>query len=93
MANDIPRNECGPRIDSLESMRAEITEAVELMRAHFPDSKEMTLRRRAGRTVARRYHEEQWPDFSTMAKEEALRNCRSRGRSCRSRGRAAEAAV
>jgi hypothetical protein len=63
-------SDCGPRIDILETMRAEINEAVELMRAHFPGDKEMTLRCRAEGLRQRRYQEGHWPDFSAVAKEQ-----------------------
>jgi len=57
--------------DILETMRAEIAEAVELMRPHFPQDSEDTLIKRAESLRARRYQDGHWPDFVEMAKEMA----------------------
>jgi hypothetical protein len=57
-------------LDILETMKAEIAEAVELMRPHFPSFNEDSLRRRAESLRAQRYRDGHWPDFAAMAKKE-----------------------
>jgi hypothetical protein len=52
-------------------MRAELAEAVELMRPHFPEYSESDLLNWAGSLRARRYQDGRWPDFAEMAKEMA----------------------
>ena len=55
----------------VKSLRAEISEAVELQRAHFPNDSELTLRHRAEQFRPYRYKEARWPDFAAVAKQEA----------------------
>ena len=55
----------------IESLKAEISEAVELQRAHFPNDDELTLRNRAEQFRPQRYKEGRWPDFAAVAKQEA----------------------
>ena len=57
--------------DVLDTMAGEIAEAVELMRPHFPDSDEASLRRRAEGLRWYRYQEGCWSDFAEVAREEA----------------------
>jgi hypothetical protein len=66
----------GPTIDALETMRVEITEAVELMREHFPYDDEKILRSRAEGLRSRRYKEGRWPDFGAIARIEAEEEAR-----------------
>jgi hypothetical protein len=49
----------------------EITEAIELQRAHFPNVNDVTLRRRAEELRSRQYKEGRWPDFAAEAAEQA----------------------
>ena len=55
----------------IESLKAEIAEAIELQRAHFPNESELTLRNRAEQFRPYRYKEARWPDFAAVAKQEA----------------------
>jgi hypothetical protein len=55
----------------IESLKAEINEAIELQRAHFPNDDEVTLRHRAEQFRAQRWKEGRWPDFAAVAKREA----------------------
>ena len=55
----------------IETLKAEIAEAVELQRAHFPNDDELTLRYRAEQFRPQRYKEARWPDFAAIAKREA----------------------
>jgi hypothetical protein len=55
----------------IESLKAEIAEAVELQRAHFPNDDELTLRNRAEQFRWQRYRDGHWPDFAAVAKREA----------------------
>jgi hypothetical protein len=59
-------------IDTFATLLDEITEAVELMRPHFPNDDEDTLRGRAMALRAERYRTGHWPDFEEMAKAEAV---------------------
>jgi hypothetical protein len=54
----------------IESMKAEINEAIELQRAHFPNDDEVTLRHRAEQFRAQRWKAGRWPDFAAIAKRE-----------------------
>ena len=56
---------------SIELLKAEISEAIELQRAHFPNDDELTLRYRAEQFRPYRYKEARWPDFAAVAKREA----------------------
>ena len=56
---------------SIELLKAEISEAIELQRAHFPNDDELTLRNRAEQFRPYRYKEARWPDFAAVAKREA----------------------
>jgi hypothetical protein len=58
-------------IDVLSTMRAEIAEAVGLMRPHFPADDEEALRHRAEGFRSDRYSTGQWPDFAQIAEDEA----------------------
>ena len=58
--------------DILVTMASEIDEAVELMRPHFPDSDDASLRRRAVSLRWRRYQEGRWPDFAEIARDAAI---------------------
>ena len=53
------------------SLKAEISEAVELQRAHFPNDSELTLRNRAEQFRRKRYRDGRWPRFAAVAKQEA----------------------
>jgi hypothetical protein len=55
----------------IESLKAEIAEAVELQRAHFPNDDELTLRNRAEQFRWQRYRDGRWPRFAAIAKREA----------------------
>jgi hypothetical protein len=55
----------------IESTRAEINEAIELQRAHFPNDDEVTLRHRAEQFRSQKWKEGRWPDFAAVAKREA----------------------
>jgi hypothetical protein len=55
----------------IESTKAEINEAIELQRAHFPNDDEVTLRHRAEQFRAQKWKEGRWPDFAAVAKREA----------------------
>jgi hypothetical protein len=55
----------------IESLKAEIAEAVELQRAHFPNDDELTLRNRAEQFRWQRYRDGRWPKFAAVAKQEA----------------------
>jgi hypothetical protein len=57
-------------LDILETMKAEIAEAVEMMRPHFPGFDEDSLRRRAESLRAQKYRDGRWPDFAEMARKE-----------------------
>ena len=57
--------------DIIETMRAEIDEAVELMRPHFPNDSDADLIARAQCWRWRLYKEGHWPDFAEMARKEA----------------------
>ena len=70
---------------SIELLKAEISEAIELQRAHFPNDDELTLRYRAEQFRPYRYKEARWPDFAAVAKREATEKGRGRGCSCRRR--------
>ena len=52
----------------IESLKAEISEAIELQRAHFPNDDELTLRYRAEQFRSQRYKEGRWPDFAAAEK-------------------------
>jgi hypothetical protein len=54
--------------DILETMRAELDEAIELMRPRFPNDDEDTLRIRAETWRPYRYRKGHWPDFGEVAK-------------------------
>jgi hypothetical protein len=59
-------------INIVDTLRAEIEEAVELMSPHFPDEDDNALRNRAmGEWRRERYHNGGWPDFAELAKAEA----------------------
>jgi hypothetical protein len=55
----------------IESTKAEINEAVELQRVHFPNDDEVTLRHRAEQFRPQKWKEGRWPDFAAVAKKEA----------------------
>jgi hypothetical protein len=55
----------------IESTKAEINEAVELQRAHFPNDDEVTLCHRAEQFRPQKWKEGRWPDFAAVAKKEA----------------------
>jgi hypothetical protein len=55
----------------IESNKAEINEAIELQRAHFPIDDEVTLRHRAEQFRPQKWKEGRWPDFAAVAKREA----------------------
>jgi hypothetical protein len=55
----------------IESLKAEINEAIELQRAHFPNDSEMALRNRAEQFRWQRYKDGRWPRFAAIAKREA----------------------
>jgi hypothetical protein len=55
--------------DILETMRAELAEAVELMRPHFPEESDSDLLNRAECWRPWRYQKGRWPDFAEMAKQ------------------------
>jgi hypothetical protein len=55
---------------TVESMQAEIEEAIDLQLAHFPHDKKMTLRHRAEKYRADRYEKGCWTDFAEVAKKE-----------------------
>jgi hypothetical protein len=57
--------------DILKTMLAELDEAIELMRPHFPDDSEDALFARAASKRRERYAKGRWPDFAEVAKEEA----------------------
>jgi hypothetical protein len=57
-------------IDVFQTILAEIAEAVELMRPHFPNDDDDALRDRALACRAERYQTGHWPDFNEMAKDE-----------------------
>jgi hypothetical protein len=57
--------------DILETMRAELAEAVKLMRPHFPEDDESALLTRAVNWRQHRYQNGRWPDFAEVAKQEA----------------------
>ena len=62
--------------DILVTMANEIDEAVELMRPHFPDSDDASLRRRAEGLRCYRYKDGHWPDFAEIARWETIEaNC------------------
>ena len=61
-----------PEADILETMASEIAEAVELMRPHFPDSDEASLRQRAMAQRRHLYQKGHWPDFAEIARFEAI---------------------
>jgi hypothetical protein len=72
-----PGSKNGPKVRThvvthpiIESLKAEINEAIELQRAHFPNDDEMTLRHRAEQFRAQRWKEGRWPDFAAAAKRE-----------------------
>ena len=69
----------------IESLKAEIAEAVELQRAHFPNDSELTLRNRAEQFRWQRYRDGRWPRFAAIAKREADEKAAGRGCSCRRR--------
>ena len=71
-----PTTETRP-IDSFATLLAEIAEAVELMRPHFPNDYEDALRHRATTLRAERYRTGRWPDFEQLAKAEAERQAAS----------------
>jgi hypothetical protein len=56
--------------DLLETLKAEIAEAIELQRSEFPNDDEATLRYRAELLRPSRYKEGRWPDFAVVAEEE-----------------------
>src|ERR1700745_1142955 len=58
-------------IDVLGTLLDEITEAVELMRPHFPNGDDDALRHRAMALRAKRYQGGHWPDFEQLARTEA----------------------
>jgi hypothetical protein len=55
-------------IDTLKTMRAELAEAVELMRPHFPEDGEQDLLARAEHWRMDRYQTSSWPDWAVVAK-------------------------
>jgi hypothetical protein len=55
----------------LGSLNAEIDEAIELQRPHFPNDDEATLRVRAEQFRSYRYRHGWWPDFVAEAKKQA----------------------
>jgi hypothetical protein len=55
----------------LDTLRAEIEEAVELQRPYFPDDDDDALRARAEAWRSKRYANGSWPDFAEVAKAEA----------------------
>jgi len=57
--------------DPLESLRAEIAEAIEMMRPHFPNRSEDSLRQLAEALRSERYRCGRWPDFVEMARKES----------------------
>ena len=67
---------CGPVIDSFETMRAEIAEAAELMRAHYPDDSAETLQYRAFGLRSLSYALGGWP--AAIAAKKAEEEARAR---------------
>jgi hypothetical protein len=57
--------------DPLESLKAEIAEAMEMMRPHFPNRSEDSLRHLAEALRSERYRSGRWPDFVEMARKES----------------------
>jgi hypothetical protein len=58
-------------LDIIETLKAEIAEAVEMMRPHFPGDSEDSLCHRAESLRAQRYRDGHWPDFAEIARKEA----------------------
>ena len=56
---------------TIETLNAEIDEAADLSRPHFPNDDELTLRRRAEAWRQYRYEKGRWPDVANVAREEA----------------------
>jgi hypothetical protein len=63
----------GKRIDGLQTIMAEIAEAIELQLPYFPDDDEDTLLDRAVAWRPERYATGHWPDFAKVAKAEAIK--------------------
>jgi hypothetical protein len=74
----------------IESTKAEINEAIELQRAHFPNDDEVTLRYRAEQFRPHRYKESRWPDFAALAKREAAEKAAAAAAAARAADRAAK---
>jgi hypothetical protein len=55
-------------IDILKTMHAELAEAVESMRPHFPDDSKDALLARAEAWRQFRYETGRWPDWAVVAK-------------------------
>jgi hypothetical protein len=57
--------------DLLETLKAETAEAIEMMRPHFPNRSEDSLRQLAEALRSERYRSGRWPDFAEIARNES----------------------
>jgi hypothetical protein len=60
-------------MDILKTMCAEIAEAIDLMRPHFPQDSEDALFTRAETWRQDRYQKGKWTDFAEVAEQERIK--------------------